>query len=233
MPTALITGVSAGFGRAVASELIREGWTVIGDGRRPEPLAATARELAHGPGTLHAIAGDMADADHRRELIEAVARVGGPADALVLNAGALGPSPLPTIAELDSRDLSALLATNVVAQVALVQAALPMLRESAGAVVALTSDAAVEAYPGWAGYGASQAALEQVMRVLAVEEPDLRVYSLDPGDMRTDMHQAAFPGEDISDRRAPGEVAPALTALLRDRPPSGRYRAVELIGLPA
>lgn len=152
---------------------------------------------------------------------------------MVNNAGGLGPSPLPAVARTDPAAVAALFDVNVVAPLALVQLALPDLRAAGGAVVAVTSDAATEAYPGWAGYGATKAALEQLHHVLAAEEPGLRVYRFDPGDMRTDMHQAAFPGEDISDRPEPDVAATALVRLVESGRPSGRYRAEELAEVPA
>jgi NAD(P)-dependent dehydrogenase (short-subunit alcohol dehydrogenase family) len=170
-----------------------------------------------------ALAGDITDPVHRRVLADAA---GGWLDLLILNAGTLGPSPLPRVADLVATDLRATLETNVVAQVELLQVVLPALRRAAGTVVVVTSDAAVEAYPGWGAYGASKAALDRLAAVLASEEPALRVYSIDPGDLRTDMHQAAFPGEDISDRPLPEAVVPAVLAILARRPDSGRYSAL-------
>ncbi len=179
-------------------------------------------------GTVHALPGDVADPAHREALV-AAAEATGSLDLLVANAGTLGPSPLPSVAELSLADLDRTLRVNTVAQVGLVQRALPALRAAAGTVVVVTSDAAVEGYEGWAAYGASKAALEQVAHVLGAEEPTVRVHRFDPGDMRTRMHQEAFPGEDISDRPEPESVVPALRRLVADRRPSGRYRASELL----
>lgn len=246
--TAIVTGASTGFGRAVAHDLAAAGWTVVVDARTASDLdaavtairtalpdtaataatadlAATAVAAAGGSGSITALAGDIGDPVHRRAL---AAAAGEHLDLLVASAGTLGPTPLPRLAAVDLDALAATLATNVVAQVGLVQEALPALRAAGGVVVAVTSDAAVEAYEGWGAYGASKAAVEQLAHVLGAEEPDLTVYRLDPGDLRTRMHQAAFPGEDISDRPAPETAAPAVRRLAERRPPSGRYRATDL-----
>ena len=177
---------------------------------------------------MHAIAGDVADRRHRVALLDAVAGLGR-LDLLVNNASVLGPSPQPTLADYPLDEFEGVLAVNVIAPLALIQAALPMLRANGGTVVDITSDAAVEGYAGWGGYGSSKAALEQLSNVLAAEEPLLRVYWFDPGDMRTAMHQAAFPGEDISDRPLPETVVPGLRRLLRNSPPSGRFRAADVM----
>jgi NAD(P)-dependent dehydrogenase (short-subunit alcohol dehydrogenase family) len=166
----------------------------------------------------------VADAAHRADLVAAATELGG-IDLLVNNASLLGPSPQPRLAEYPLDVLAHVYAVNTLAPVALVQLALPQLRDRAGTIVNVTSDAAVEQYEGWGGYGSSKAALEQVGNVLAAEEPIVHVYTFDPGDMRTQMHQDAFPGEDISDRPEPATVVPALRRLLHDRPTSGRYRA--------
>ncbi len=225
MPTAVITGASRGLGRAVASALAADGWDLVVDGRDPDALHTAVATFAP-PGRVQALPGNINDPRHRADLAEAVAAAGG-LDVLVNNAGALGPSPLPPLAEYPLDALAALLETNVVAQLGVTQSLLPLLRPG-GVVVMVTSDAAREAYPGWGGYGASKAALEQVAAVLAAERPDLRVYAFDPGDLRTDMHQAAFPGEDISDRPEPESAVPALRRLLRGDLPSGRHSAAEL-----
>lgn len=227
--TAIITGGSRGFGAAVARHLADQGWRIVIDGRDPDRLGAAASEL--GPRAL-AVPGDVTDPVHRQALVDAAAATGG-LDLLVNNASELGPSPLPTLDALGASELERILAVNVVAPVALVALALPLLVARHGAVVDVTSDAAVEPYPGWGGYGASKAALEQVGRIriaeLADAGHDVRVWTLDPGDMRTDMHQAAFPGEDISDRTDPSVVAPAVARLVSARPPSGRIRAADLL----
>jgi NAD(P)-dependent dehydrogenase (short-subunit alcohol dehydrogenase family) len=222
--TALITGASRGLGRALATALNSRGWRLVVDGRDPGRLAATAAAFPH-PGLVAALAGDVSDPAHRAAL---AAAAGPQLDLLVNNASELGPSPLPRLAELDPGDFARVLAVNTVAPLALIQAVLPVLAPGA-VVVQISSDAAVEAYAGWGGYGASKAALDQLTAVLAVERPTLRVYSVDPGDMRTDMHQAAFPGEDISDRPTPESVVPGLLALLDAGLPSGRYRADEVV----
>ena len=223
--TALITGASRGLGRALATALGDRGWHLVVDARDAGRLGAAVAALAH-PERVTAVPGDIADHRHRAALAQAV---GPRLDLLVNNASELGPSPLPQLADLRADDLLRVLGVNVVAPLALVQAVLPALRTAGGTVVNISSDAAVEAYAGWGGYGASKAALDQLTAVLAVENPDLRVYAVDPGDMATDMHQAAFPDEDISDRPAPETVVPALLALLDGDLPSGRYTAAEMV----
>ena len=229
MQTALITGGSKGFGLAVATSLVRDGWGVVIDGRDRAVLDVAVSTLLadSNGGVVRGIVGDVADSAHRVALVDAVTELGH-LDLLVNNASTLGPSPLPKLAEYPLDDLERVLAVNLVAPLALVQATLPLLRRSHGTVVDITSDAAVEGYPGWGGYGSSKAALEQLSNVLAAEETDVRVYWFDPGDMRTEMHQAAFPGEDISDRPLPETVVPAFRRLLATAPPSGRLRASEL-----
>lgn len=228
MPTAIITGGSRGFGLAVARVLVGEEWDVVVDGRRGDALAAATAGI--GP-RAHPVIGDVGDPLHRRSLLEQAQRLGD-LRLLVNNAGALGPSPLPRLCDLAPDALLELFGVNVVVPLALTQLVLPDLVRSGGAVLNVTSDAAVEAYPGWGAYGASKAALEQISRVLSVEEPDVKVWWLDPGDMRTQMHQDAFPGEDIADRPAPEDVAPAVARLLRLSPPSGRIRASDLLKIP-
>ena len=228
MRTALITGASRGLGRALASSLAADGWRLVLDARTAADLDATAAGLA--PADVVAITGDVTDPDHRREL---AAAAGDRLDLLVLNASTLGPSPLPPLATYDPAALRAVLETNTVAPLALTQLVLPALRAARGRVLAVSSDAAVGAYEGWGGYGASKAALDQLAHVLGAEEPDLRVHAVDPGDMRTAMHQDAFPGEDISDRPEPEAVVPALRRLIEADLPSGRYVAAELVGAPA
>ncbi len=224
MSTAIVTGGSRGFGHALTAALVREGWTVIATGRDTDRLAATR---AIDPSRVVVLRGDVRSPQHQRQLVAAAEESGG-LDLLVHNASALGPSPLPSIEELAPQELTRIFDVNVVAPLALTQLALPLLRKSASpTVVGLSSDAAVEAYEGWSGYGSSKAALDQLMAVLGQEEPTLAVYAFDPGDMRTAMHQEAFPGEDISDRPEPGTVVPVLLDLLRERPASGRYRAAD------
>jgi NAD(P)-dependent dehydrogenase (short-subunit alcohol dehydrogenase family) len=226
VPVALITGGSRGFGQALARQLDARGWQLVLDGRDAATLRSAVAELPNGRVTP--VVGDVADPAHRVDLVAAVRRHGR-LDLLVNNASALGGSPLPTLAALAPSTFEQVLRTNVVAPVALARACLPLLRATGGAVVSLSSDAAVEAYPGWGAYGASKAALDHATAVLAVEEPAVRAYAFDPGDLRTDLHQAAFPGEDISDRPLPATVVPALLHLLDTRPPSGRYRAADLL----
>jgi NAD(P)-dependent dehydrogenase (short-subunit alcohol dehydrogenase family) len=234
MKVAIITGGSRGLGRELANVLLTEGWSVIIDGRDAEALTAAAEDLAveGQPGAVHAIAGDVADPAHRAALASTARGLGG-LDLLVNNASVLGPSPQPHIADYPLDVLTEVYRVNTVAPVGLLQETISMLRASNGVVVNVTSDAAVEGYEGWGGYGSSKAALEQISNVLAAEEAELRVYWFDPGDMRTRMHQEAFPGEDISDRPEPVTVVPAFRRLLAERPPSGRYRASDLLAADA
>ncbi len=227
MPVAIITGASRGLGRALAEALARRGWDLVADARSPGALRAAAGDLP-GPGRVRALPGDVADPEHRAELVAAARGLGG-LDLLVNNASVLGAEPLVRLADQAPRGLRAAFETNAVAPLALARAALPLLRASGGAVLNVTSDAAVEAYETWGGYGASKAALELLSAVLAVEEPWLRVWWVDPGDMRTAMYEAAVPGDPESAARpAPESVVPALLRLLDERPDSGRYVAREL-----
>jgi NAD(P)-dependent dehydrogenase (short-subunit alcohol dehydrogenase family) len=218
MPTAIITGASRGLGLALARALAAQGYRLVIDGRHAAELEAAAREL--GPGVL-AIAGDVADPVHREALIDAA---GPRIDVLVNNASVLGPSPQPALADYPLDVLEHVYRVNVLAPLALAQLALPRI-PAGGTIIAVTSDAAVEPYPGWGGYGSSKAALEQLTAVLAAERPELRVHAVDPGDMRTRMHQEAFPGEDISDRPEPEQSVPGLLALIAGERASGRWRA--------
>lgn len=221
--TAIVTGGSRGLGRGLARLLVRDGWLVVADGR-------DRQALEHGlpPGAV-GVAGDVTDPRHRDALVETMMRVGGRLDLLINNASTLGATPLPTLAEYPLDALRRVYESNVVAPLGLIQSTLPLLRASGGAIVNITSDAAVEPYERWGGYGSSKAALEQLSRIVAAEEPAVAVWWLDPGDMRTQMHQEAFPGEDISDRPDPESVAPAVLRLLEQRPPSGRIRAEDLL----
>lgn len=231
MPTALITGASRGFGHALAHDLATRGFDLIVDGRDHRDLAtavARLRRATSGEADIVGLTGDVADPEHRADLADVVSRRGR-LDLLVNNAGTLGPSPLPDLASVNPHALREAVETNTIAPLALIQALLPTLTVSKGTIVNISSDAAVEAYPGWGVYGASKAALDHLGAVLAEEHPALRVYTFDPGDMRTDMHQAAFPGEDISDRPTPEEAVPALWHLLASAPPSGRYRGADLL----
>jgi NAD(P)-dependent dehydrogenase (short-subunit alcohol dehydrogenase family) len=239
MSVAIVTGASRGLGAALTAGLLQEGWSVVIDGRDAEALRAAAARFQADldaaadldpAASLVALDGDITDPDHRRALIEAATALGG-LDLLVNNAGTLGASPLPSLADYPLGDLRVALEVNVVAPLALTQLALPhLLRSEQPRVINVTSDAAVEAYEGWGGYGAGKAALEHLGAVLGVEFPGVRVWSVDPGDLRTAMHQAAFPGEDISDRPEPESVVPAFLALIDSVRPSGRYRASELLG---
>ena len=228
MDIAIITGGSRGLGEALTEDLVALGWQVVIDGRDAAAVHATAARL--GP-RVHPVPGDVTDPAHRSALVAEAERLGG-LDLLVNNASTLGPSPLPHLRDLPLAAFEEVLRTNVVAPLGLIQEALPLLVRSGGMVIDVTSDAAVEGYAGWGGYGASKAALEQLSNVLAAEEPEVRVWWVDPGDMRTQMHAEAFPGEDISDRPLPEDSVPGMLVLLADRPPSGRYHARELAGAP-
>jgi NAD(P)-dependent dehydrogenase (short-subunit alcohol dehydrogenase family) len=217
MATAIVTGASRGLGLALTRALVERDWRVVVDARRGEALRAAVGDL---DGVV-AIPGDVADPAHRPALVEAA---GERIDLLVNNASLLGPSPQPRLADYPLDVLEQVYRVNAHAPLALFQAALPALRPGA-CVLNVTSDAAVEAYEGWGGYGSSKAALEQITRVLAAEHPELRIVAVDPGDMNTQMHQEAFPGEDISDRPPPEDSVPGLLAIVYGDAPSGRYQA--------
>ena len=229
MAVAVVTGASRGLGLELARALAGRGWDLVLDARGAPALEAAAATVAGGGGgEVVAIPGDVGDAAHRRDLVAAAERLGR-LDLLVNNASVLGPSPQPRLAEYPLDVLAQVYDVNVVAPLGLVQLALPLLVASGGAVLNITSDAAVEPYEGWGGYGSSKAAFEQLSNVLAAEQPGLRVWWVDPGDMRTRMHEEAFPGEDISDRPLPAERVPGLVRLVEERPPSGRYRVSDLL----
>ena len=224
--TALITGASRGLGLALARRLAGEDWALILDARGAEDLEAARAELAELTRVV-AIPGDVTDEEHRRALAGAAREAGG-LDALVNNASILGPSPQPALLDYPLDVLEEVYRANTLAPLALIQALRHQLKPGAR-ILNITSDAAVEPYEGWGGYGSSKAALEQITNILAAENPDLRVYRVDPGDMRTRMQQEAFPGEDISDRPLPEESVPGLLELLTGDLPSGRYEARALI----
>lgn len=224
MHTALVTGGSAGLGRALVHALAARDVAVVTDGRSPDALARIDR-----PG-VRVVPGDVSDPAHRAELVREVTALGGP-DLLVHNASTLGPVPMRAVRDLTAEDLHAVWLVNVAAPLELTRALLPALRDRGGVLLSLTSDAALEHYPTWGAYAATKAALEHLTLTVAAEE-GLAGYAVDPGDMRTRMHQDAFPGEDISDRPEPESVVPALLALLEQRPPSGRYRVAD-VALPA
>jgi NAD(P)-dependent dehydrogenase (short-subunit alcohol dehydrogenase family) len=233
MPTAIVTGASRGLGEALARGLVKSGWSVIIDARGADDLAQVASALEAAAETValpaarprvRALAGDITDPAHVVALIEAAEQL-GELELVVNNASSLGPSPLPPITAYPPGNLKEVVETNVIGPLGLIQAAAPRLRQARRPrVVNITSDAAVEAYPGWGGYGASKAALDQLSAVLAAEEPDWSVWAVDPGDLQTKMHQDAFPGEDISDRPEPESVVPALLALIDSNHPSSRVR---------
>jgi NAD(P)-dependent dehydrogenase (short-subunit alcohol dehydrogenase family) len=225
MNTGIITGASRGLGLALTRALAAQGWRLVVDARDAAALAEATAGL-HG---VVAVAGDVTDPRHRAELVVAA---GDAIGLIVNNASALGPSPQPALARYPLDELRRVLEVNLLAPLALVQEALPRLRPDA-TVIDVSSDAAVEPYPGWGGYGSSKAALDHLTAILAVEHPGLRVYAVDPGDMRTQLHQEAFPGEDISDRPPPEESVPGLLALVEGSLPSGRYVARDLAGARA
>ena len=229
-PIAIVTGASRGLGLALARSLAADGWSLVLDARGGADLAVVSAELEERT-TVVAVPGDVAHESHRVALVDAARALGG-LDVLVHNASALGPSPLPALADYPMDALERVLAVNLVAPLRLTQLALPLLG-AGGCVLAVTSDAAVEAYEGWGGYGSSKAGLEALFAVLAVERPDLRVYRVDPGDMNTRMQQEAFPGEDVSDRPPPEDSIPGLRVLVDGTRPSGRYRARDLAPAPA
>lgn len=218
-PVAVVTGGTAGLGLALVDALVARAWHVVTDGRRPDLVEDLRRR--HG-NRVTAIEGDIAFRNHRDEIVAAV-QDRGRLDLLVNNASTIGSSPMPRLADLPVDELDRVLQVNLVAPFDLVRALLPELRAARGVVVNVSSDAAVEAYQGWGAYSTSKAALDHLSRLLAAEEPDLRVLAVDPGDMRTELHQLAFPGEDISDRPVAAESVPALLYLI-DAAPSGRHR---------
>jgi NAD(P)-dependent dehydrogenase (short-subunit alcohol dehydrogenase family) len=220
--TALITGASRGLGLALARRLAEDGWALIIDARGEEALESTRAELSRHTRVV-AIPGDVADEGHRAAISEAAHEAGG-VDALVNNASILGPSPQPDLLDYPLDTLEEVYRKNVISPLALLQALNKELKPQAR-IINVTSDAAVEPYEGWGGYGSSKAALEQLSNILAAENPGLRVYRVDPGDMRTQMHQEAFPDEDISDRPLPEESVPGFIELLTGDLPSGRYEA--------
>jgi NAD(P)-dependent dehydrogenase (short-subunit alcohol dehydrogenase family) len=220
MQTAIVTGASRGLGLALGRTLADRGWRLVVDARGAEALTT---EWAEAP-DVPAIPGDIRDPAHRRALVEAA---GERIDLLVNNASLLGPSPQPELARYPLHELRAVYEVNLIGPLALAQLVLPRM-PSGGRILNITSDAAVEPYEGWGGYGSSKAALEQLSAILGAEHPALRIYAVDPGDMRTQMHQEAFPGEDISDRPPPEDSVPGLLALIEGDLPSGRYRAADL-----
>jgi NAD(P)-dependent dehydrogenase (short-subunit alcohol dehydrogenase family) len=233
MPTALITGATQGLGRALADALAGRGWDLVVTARDDTALADAVDALRRHGHDVVGVAGDVSDSVHRDDVVDVVSELTGPAglDLLVNNASTLGPVPLRALRDLTTDDLATVLAVNVLAPHALTRALLPALEAAHGTVIGISSDACVEHYETWGAYGASKAALDHLTLTLGAETPGVHAYAVDPGDMRTAMHQAAFSGEDISDRPLPEEVAvPGLLALLASLPPSGRYRAADLAG---
>ena len=226
-PVAVVTGASRGLGAALTAELVRRDWHVVVDARDAARLAAAVAALPDSS-TVTALPGDVTDDDHRRAVARAVEQLGG-LDLLVSNASTLGPSPLPPLSEHPLPALLDVFEVNALAPIALLQLLLPSLRSRRGRVVHLSSDAAVEAYEGWGAYGAAKAALDHASRVLALEEPDVRVYSFDPGDMDTELRRSAAPGEDLGDLPDPATVVPSLLRLVEQDLASGRYTAAQLV----
>jgi NAD(P)-dependent dehydrogenase (short-subunit alcohol dehydrogenase family) len=224
---AVVTGASRGLGLALARGLAADGWSLVIDARDGEALRTAAAGLPGGARVI-VLPGDVTDPAHREQIARAAADLGGP-DLLINNAGTLGASPLPAMADYPVGELRDAFEVNVLAPIALTQLLLPALRRRGGAVLNITSDAAVEPYAGWGGYGAAKAALEQASNVLSAEENLVRVWWVDPGDLRTQMHQLAYPGEDISDRPLPDSAVRAFRKLINERLPSGRYRAAEVM----
>jgi NAD(P)-dependent dehydrogenase (short-subunit alcohol dehydrogenase family) len=225
-PTALVTGASRGLGHALTAALVRRGWHVIIDARDADRLHRSVAALPD-PSAVSAVAGDIVDDAHRDQLA-AVVRSRGALDLLVHNASVLGPSPLVHLAQHPLPALLEVFEVNALAPIALTQLVLPALRAAGGGVVHVSSDAAVEAYAGWGAYGAAKAALDHAARVLAVEEPAVRSWSFDPGDMRTELHALAEPGAGLSGLPLPEDVVPSLLRLLDEELPSGRYTAASL-----
>lgn len=223
MALAIITGASRGLGLELARALARREWALVLDARGADELDAATRELG-ALSEVVALPGDVADPEHRRAL---VAAAGETIDLLVNNASVLGPSPQPSLADYPIGELERVFRVNAFAPLALAQRALPRMPDGAR-IINVTSDAAVEPYQGWGGYGSSKAALEQLSAILAAEQPSVRVYAVDPGDMRTRLHQEAFPGQDISDRPLARTSVPGLLGLIDGQHPSGRYVAREL-----
>jgi NAD(P)-dependent dehydrogenase (short-subunit alcohol dehydrogenase family) len=228
--TGLITGASRGLGRALARELAEKGWQLILDARGALELDRVRKELE--PLTrIWALAGDVTLPAHRRSLAEIADGAGG-LDLVINNASILGPSPQPELLKYPLEVLEQVYRANVIAPLGVLQAVWSTIKPEA-TIINITSDAGIEAYPGWGGYGSSKAALEQLSAVLAVENPGWKVFWVDPGDMRTRMQQEAFPGEDISDRPLPEENAPGILKLVEGDYPSGRYRASQFLPMEA
>jgi NAD(P)-dependent dehydrogenase (short-subunit alcohol dehydrogenase family) len=228
MAVAVVTGASMGLGLALTRALVADGWSVIVDARTEDDLTSATSDLL-GPGKVIAIPGDISDPAHRHDLARATEEL-GELRLLVNNASYLGPSPQPILQDYPLETLRQVYEVNTFAPLALIQLLAPLMPDQGGVIINVTSDAAVEGYEGWGGYGSSKAALEQLSRVLAAEQPQLRIYWVDPGDMNTRMQQEAFPGEDISDRPSPEQSVPGLLTLARGDRPSGRYQARLLVG---
>lgn len=226
---AFVSGASRGLGLALAAELALRGWSVVVDARHEDELTEAVSQLTNTvPNRVVLVPGDVTDPSHRQD-VATVVRDLGTLDLLINNASLLGPSPQPHLAAYPLDVLRQVYEANLVAPLALFQELLPLMRNPGGVVVNITSDAAVEGYAGWGGYGSSKAALEQLSRILAAEHPELRIYWVDPGDMNTRMQQEAFPGEDVSDRPPPEASVPGIMALIEGSFPSGRYQARQVV----
>jgi len=213
----LVTGASRGLGEVIAGVLARRGYDLVIGARHAGPLGRVAESLAaHGPSVIP-VEGDVTDASVRARLVQAAGELGG-LDLLVNNASELG--GIGPLTKFDVQRFGRVFPVNAGAPLALIQLAMPLLAKRRGLIVNITSDAALGAYPGWGPYGASKAALELLTRTLAQELSDegVSVVLVDPGDMRTRMHQEAFPGEDISDRPLPEVTVPFWNWLLDQDP---------------
>jgi len=231
---ALISGSSQGLGLHIAQLYAQRGIDLILTARHAAPLEAARRELSHNTRVI-ALAGDVADAAHLTRLVSTGFDAFGRIDILINNASELGPSPMPELSQLDPGSFSRILDVNLVAPLRLIQLVVPTMRaRGEGLIVNVTSDAGVEAYPTWGGYGASKAGLEHLSRVLAreLEGTGIRVYVVDPGDMDTAMHRAAEPGVDLSHLPTPDRVAPAFVQLLDETAPFGRFEAQHVLRAP-
>lgn len=228
--TALITGASKGFGRALVETLAKEGWQLLINARNPQTLLETQRYLEQFT-EVHAISGDVKDEIHLLQLPEKLEQLNWKLDLIVNNASTLGASPQPVLLEYPIESIHQIFHTNVIAPLSLLQKLKGYLKDQAK-IINLSSDAAANAYENWGGYGASKAALDHLTSIFIKENPQWSVYAFDPGDMRTEMHQAAFPGENIEDRPLPQSIAvPAALKLINENLNSGRYEASQLATL--
>ncbi|MBC5805465.1 MAG: short-chain dehydrogenase [Candidatus Eremiobacter antarcticus] len=234
---ALITGASRGLGLEIAKAYAKRGARLMITARTSADLERAAAEIrtsSRGDGAareplIEALAGDVADSSHARRLIDTTVRAFGRLDILINNASELGPSPMPSLEQLPIDDYHRILDVNAVAPLQLTQFALPHLKAAGEAfVINVSSDAGVQAYPGWGGYGSSKAALEHWSRILAAEldGSGVRILVVDPGDMNTEMHRQAEPGVDLAHLPGPERVARAFVRFVEDvREPFARLEA--------